>query len=319
MRVFVLLSLVSVALAATKCDAKRTADKAVSRNNARVAKSTRGGSRRKGSSRDKGQGSSGGTSVAERTLLSELVQTNSERTGLNASNPAQVRLAFLKQRCGAPAAGDALLWTFLPSHCAPLTIQVASLTDKANFINVRPTVRLAPLTRAVLQGQDDHQRPASQGASSASTFISDSVQEGSCNGIVMGQIPAVDKMVSCVASRVVSLTMQGEVPVPEEHSDRPQGLPGAWFRLRSLPDDFQDFKVLLKINNLETGHFTNPNTNYYAAPQQLNKDGIPIGHTRASAPCRTRLTGRHRHQPNQVVRRHRPRRPGQVRLRPSLH
>ena len=98
MRAFVFLSLLSVALAATKCDAKRAGDKSVSRGNGpRIAKSsTRGSSR-------KGKGSSGGASVADRTLLAELVQTNSQRNGLNASNPAQV----------------------------------ASLTDKANFINVR--------------------------------------------------------------------------------------------------------------------------------------------------------------------------------------
>lgn len=73
----------------------------------------------------------------------------------------------------------------------------------------------------------------------------------------MGQIPSVDKMVSA------------KFQFPKNFQ---QGLKA-----------FQDVAVKLKINNLETGHFTNPNTNYYAAPQQLNKQGIPIGHTRTCA------------------------------------
>lgn len=39
------------------------------------------------------------------------------------------------------------------------------------------------------------------------------------------------------------------------------------------------FTIKLKMSNLDVGHFTNAQQNYYAAPQQLNKQGIIIGHT----------------------------------------
>jgi hypothetical protein len=39
------------------------------------------------------------------------------------------------------------------------------------------------------------------------------------------------------------------------------------------------FTVIMKIANLDTGNFVNPNTNYYAAPQQVNGGGDIIGHS----------------------------------------
>ncbi len=40
-----------------------------------------------------------------------------------------------------------------------------------------------------------------------------------------------------------------------------------------------NFTIKMKINNLETGNFVNAESNYYAAPQQLNKQGNIIGHS----------------------------------------
>lgn len=40
----------------------------------------------------------------------------------------------------------------------------------------------------------------------------------------------------------------------------------------------QDFTIELQVDNLEAGTFTNPDTAYYTAPQQLNDQGIIIGH-----------------------------------------
>lgn len=42
------------------------------------------------------------------------------------------------------------------------------------------------------------------------------------------------------------------------------------------PDE--TFTVELQIDNLEAGFFTNPDVTYYAAPQQLNGNGIIQGH-----------------------------------------
>ena len=41
----------------------------------------------------------------------------------------------------------------------------------------------------------------------------------------------------------------------------------------------QNFTIQMAINNLETGKFTNPDKNYFAAPQQLNSQGIIVGHS----------------------------------------
>jgi hypothetical protein len=35
----------------------------------------------------------------------------------------------------------------------------------------------------------------------------------------------------------------------------------------------------MEITGMQTGNFVNPNTNYFAAPQQLNKQGLIVGHS----------------------------------------
>ena len=40
-----------------------------------------------------------------------------------------------------------------------------------------------------------------------------------------------------------------------------------------------NFDVVIAVDNLVTGQFTNPNTTYYSAPQQLNDDGVILGHS----------------------------------------
>jgi len=41
----------------------------------------------------------------------------------------------------------------------------------------------------------------------------------------------------------------------------------------------QAFTITMNINNLVTGNFVNPNTNYYSAPQQVDGSGNCIGHS----------------------------------------
>jgi len=78
------------------------------------------------------------------------------------------------------------------------------------------------------------------------------VKTGSCNGIVMGNIPSTDNMVAAkFKSPFNTETIQSNTT----------------------------FNIELQIANLQTGVFTNAATNYYAAPQQLNNQGQIIGHT----------------------------------------
>ncbi|KAK3320085.1 hypothetical protein B0T19DRAFT_333996, partial [Cercophora scortea] len=77
------------------------------------------------------------------------------------------------------------------------------------------------------------------------------ITEGSCNGIVMGQIPAKNKMISTVILN------------PQNGQTIPAG---------------QDFDITLQVLNLDAGSFTNAVATYYAAPQQL-QNGVVVGHT----------------------------------------
>ncbi|PWW80651.1 hypothetical protein C7212DRAFT_356069 [Tuber magnatum] len=77
------------------------------------------------------------------------------------------------------------------------------------------------------------------------------VQAGSCNGIVMGDIPSTANMVSSIIIN------------PQPGQDLPADTP---------------FNIQVQVENLAAGSFTNPANTYYAAPQALN-GGIVVGHT----------------------------------------
>jgi hypothetical protein len=78
------------------------------------------------------------------------------------------------------------------------------------------------------------------------------VVDGSCNPAPMGSIPAKTKMPS---AKFVFPTNGGTVKAD------------------------QTFTIKMAINNLATGNFVNAETNYFAAPQQLNSDGLILGHS----------------------------------------
>ncbi|KAK4136231.1 hypothetical protein BT67DRAFT_235294 [Trichocladium antarcticum] len=76
------------------------------------------------------------------------------------------------------------------------------------------------------------------------------ITDGSCNGIVMGQIPSKDTMTSVV------------ITSPKNGDSIGSG---------------EDFTITVQVDNLEAGAFTNAVASYYAAPQQL-KGGRIVGH-----------------------------------------
>ncbi|KAF2101461.1 hypothetical protein NA57DRAFT_14540, partial [Rhizodiscina lignyota] len=75
---------------------------------------------------------------------------------------------------------------------------------------------------------------------------------GSCNPIPMGKMPAFSKMTSTI---IIS---------PQAGEDMPAN---------------QAFDISVRVANLQPGTFTNPSNTYYSAPQDLNGQGIVIGHT----------------------------------------
>ncbi|KAH9054903.1 hypothetical protein EDB87DRAFT_1409465 [Lactarius vividus] len=78
------------------------------------------------------------------------------------------------------------------------------------------------------------------------------IKTGSCNTCPMGVIPSTKNMPS---SKFTFPTNFGTIKANT------------------------NFTIKMKIQNLESGNFVNAASNYYAAPQQLNKAGNIIGHT----------------------------------------
>jgi hypothetical protein len=78
------------------------------------------------------------------------------------------------------------------------------------------------------------------------------VTGGSCNPIPMGDIVPKANMPSC---KFVNPANQDTIPAN------------------------QAFTVTMNINNMQAGVFTNAQKTYYMAPQQLNAQGVVIGHS----------------------------------------
>ena len=76
-------------------------------------------------------------------------------------------------------------------------------------------------------------------------------RNGSCNGIPMGRIPAVENMISTV---ITYPEFGGEVVANTT------------------------FNVSIQTSHLRAGFLANPTANYYTAPQELDENGDVIGH-----------------------------------------
>ncbi|CAI2184384.1 5903_t:CDS:2 [Funneliformis geosporum] len=78
---------------------------------------------------------------------------------------------------------------------------------------------------------------------------------GSCSTTIQGEIPSIDHMVSTI---IIS---------PDNNKVLSANKP---------------FNIVLLTDNLETGHFSDPDTQYYAEPQTLDKNGLIKGHVHVS-------------------------------------
>jgi hypothetical protein len=108
---------------------------------------------------------------------------------------------------------------------------------------------------------------------------------------VAGQVPSLTS-----TNNFINFCLTQNVPLTDGRQIRPGScnvvpmgriiaktiLPSAKF---VFPKNFgtvpanQPFTIQLKVNNMQLGFFTNAQTNYYAAPAQVNDAGIIIGHT----------------------------------------
>ncbi|CAG8465986.1 17595_t:CDS:1 [Dentiscutata erythropus] len=78
------------------------------------------------------------------------------------------------------------------------------------------------------------------------------IKSGFCSKTFLGQIPSNKHMTSSLITK----------PRNEE-------------KLKA----HKDFTVVVKMKNIETGHFSDPEKDYYTEPQILNKAGIVQGHS----------------------------------------
>lgn len=90
----------------------------------------------------------------------------------------------------------------------------------------------------------------------------------------MGQIPATTAMPSCKFTFPKNM---GTVPAN------------------------QAFTISLAIQNMETGNFVNAETNYFAAPQQLNAQGQIVGHSHVVVEQISSLTQTTPNDPNKFA------------------
>ena len=79
------------------------------------------------------------------------------------------------------------------------------------------------------------------------------IATGSCNPAPMGTIPSKDNM----PSAKFVFPANGDTSIVEK----------------------QPFTIKMAIQNFQSGNFVNADQNYFAAPQQLNKQGQIIGHS----------------------------------------
>jgi hypothetical protein len=81
------------------------------------------------------------------------------------------------------------------------------------------------------------------------------IATGSCNPIPMGDLPAQQNQPSCKFASPPNLS--------------------------NIPQANTPFNIVMNIQGMQTGAFTNPNTNYFGAPQALNAGGQIVGHSHA--------------------------------------
>ncbi|KAI0972103.1 hypothetical protein F4678DRAFT_68676 [Xylaria arbuscula] len=168
-----------------------------------------------GGGNGQGQGQTGQNNQGNNQGNAQANQGNNNNGGNNNGNGATVTLDANAIQTGSASDGN-------PDTS---TGEAPSATDTANFINF-----------------------------CSGKVLTNGLQNtaGSCNGIVMGNIPAKTNMVSSVFVN------------PQNNDDITAN---------------QDFQVQIQVANFAPGTFTNADTTYYTAPQDLDGSGNIIGHT----------------------------------------
>ncbi|RHZ54974.1 hypothetical protein Glove_421g9 [Diversispora epigaea] len=109
------------------------------------------------------------------------------------------------------------------------------------------------LIEAGKEKPNKYKTPVPAGHCKTAPIKSDGSQnpKGSCSSQLLGDLPSASKMVSSV---IVSPENGAKVPANK------------------------NFTIRVEIANLQTGFFSDPETDYYDVPQTVNKNGIIQGH-----------------------------------------
>ncbi|KAI0763835.1 hypothetical protein BD413DRAFT_642302 [Trametes elegans] len=168
------------------------------------------------------------------------------------------------------AGGNAAASSASAAPAVSATMSLASNTAAAGGNNDDPQKSLTLVQSVIATGfQNDGQDQPAAGqvasATSSNNFINfcatvpnlpitngQQIKDGSCNPTPMGVLPSTKNMPS---SKFQFPTNNGKVTANK------------------------DFTVKMAISNLETGHFTNAQKNYFAAPQVVNGEGKIEGHS----------------------------------------
>jgi len=104
--------------------------------------------------------------------------------------------------------------------------------------------------------------------------ITNGKQQAGCNPTIMGMMIAFNQLPSA------------RFQYPRNLDTLPAGKP---------------FTIKVAINNLQTGNFVNPQTNFFGAPSQVNSDGIQVGHSHVVIEPMDSLTGTSMTDPTKFI------------------
>jgi len=209
--------------------------------------------------------STSGSSTVQATSTAIATTTDASRGNQNKNKNNNASTASTSTSTSTASTSTSITSTSTSTANAS-TATVASTNSSSNNSS-DPQTSLTLLSNLVETGLESNgqQTPvAGQVASltSSNNFINfcvgktitngQQVTAGSCNPIPMGDIVPKANMPSC---KFVSPTNQDTIPAN------------------------QAFTITMNINNMQAGVFTNAQKTYYMAPQQLNGQGVVIGHS----------------------------------------
>jgi hypothetical protein len=204
------------------------------------------------------------TACAPGTICAALPLVNSPGTSITCARPADVqsRIAATGATGPAPPSNS----SNPPPSSTPPTSQSGKGSNQGGNPQTSFTLDPAVIAKGFAKDGQDVPTPGQvPSLTSTNNFINfcltaknfpitdgKQIKTGSCNPAPIGLIPATTNMPSC------------KFVFPKNND---------------VIEEKQPFDIKLAVKKLKTGNFVNAQTNYFAAPQQLDSKGQVIGHS----------------------------------------